>query len=121
MADRETHRNWFAYLGAVAFSLVISMSIASPPARAALGGGHSKVRAGERIEGASLVTGFVESVDARLLSIRGHRFDVSRARFVGPDGKPSSAKQVQRGTKVSVRLDGRLVVEVVVYPPMARE
>jgi hypothetical protein len=72
-------------------------------------------------EDATLITGAVESASPGVIHTRGRRFDVSRARFVGPDGKPSSASFVRHGIKVSLTLDGGRVVEVRIYPPMARE
>lgn len=126
MADGATHERFLSGLRAwVAFSLAIMVLAAPLGAQAARKSGKAakpKARTGEQIHSdGPFVTGVVEVAGPGHVSFKGHRFDVSRARFVRPDGKSASAAELRQGTKVTLMINEKRVYEVVVYPPMARE
>lgn len=101
--------------------LALSLAIVPAEGSAAQKARHSRAEAVEPPQDATLLTGAVESASPGVIHMRGRRFDVSRARFVGPDGKASSAAAVRHGITVSLTLDNGRVVEVRIYPPMAHE
>lgn len=121
MIDPATRRHIVSTFWIAIPLLALSLAIVPAEGSAAQKARHSRAAAVESPQDATLLTGAVESASPGVIHMRGRRFDVSRARFVGPDGKASSASVVRHGIKVSLTLDGGRVVEVRIYPPMARE